>query len=144
MEFSRDELTEYAKTFVKELPATLGGEAYVVGLKGSLGAGKTTFVQEVAKALGVKETVTSPTFVIAQRYETAHSVFKHLIHMDAYRLSGEVVDTIGFESYLHNPENLVFVEWPEHLPNQAQLPATALVLEFETVDENIRKVTKHA
>jgi len=144
MDVSREDLAEFAKEFVQKLPDNAGTRAHVVGLKGNLGAGKTTFVQEVAKVLGVKESVTSPTFVIAQSYDAAHPVFKKLVHMDAYRLEGEESDTIGFGSYLDDPNSLVLIEWPENLPEEAKFPEGAPILEFETIDENTRKVTEHA
>jgi tRNA threonylcarbamoyladenosine biosynthesis protein TsaE len=144
MEIALDQLEQFAKDFVNKLPEVVGGKAHVVGLKGNLGAGKTTFVQEVAGVLGVEKQVTSPTFVIAQSYETKHPVFKRLVHMDAYRLSEEVVDTIGFSEYMSDPHTLVLVEWPENLPKEAEFPKGAPILEFETVDEETRKIVEHA
>lgn len=141
MEISLEVLGEYAQEFVENLPKAVGTQAHVVGLKGNLGAGKTTFVQEAGKVLGVKEQITSPTFVIAQSYETTHSVFKRLVHMDAYRLSGEEKDTIGFSEYMNDPESLILVEWPENLPEKANFPEGAAILEFETVDEDTRKIS---
>lgn len=141
MEIARDGLANYAQEFADKLPKETGERAHVVGLKGNLGAGKTTFVQEVGSVLGVRQQITSPTFVIAQSYETEHPVFKRLVHMDAYRLSGEEGDTIGFGQYMDDPENLVLVEWPENLPKEARFPKGAPILEFETVDENIRSIS---
>lgn len=143
MEVSLNELEKYAKDFIQRLPSEAGDRAYVVGLKGDLGAGKTTFVQEVAKVLGVKEQMTSPTFVIVQSYEIKHPVFKRLVHMDAYRLSGEEEDTIGFSEYMQDPQNLILVEWPENLPQGAGFPEDAPILEFKTVDENTRRIYYH-
>lgn len=132
---------EYAKTFVAGLPQSPGAAAYVVGLRGELGAGKTTFVQAVAKELGVVEDLTSPTYVIAQSYLIPHnSVFKKLVHIDAYRLTPEEPDTIGFGAALKDPANLVMVEWPENLPATAGLPADAPVICFAAGDEHTRHV----
>lgn len=139
MELSLETLPEHAKQFVENLRVE-GNQACVVGLKGNLGAGKTTFVQEVAKVLGVEVQVTSPTFVISQSYKTSHPTLKRLVHIDAYRLEGEEGDTIGFREYLSDPENLILVEWPENLPKGTDFPASAATLEFETVDENTRRV----
>ena len=61
--------------------------------------------------------------------------------MDAYRLSGEEGDTIGFSEYMNDPENLVLVEWPENLPEKAQFPKEAPILEFETTGETTRSIT---
>lgn len=141
MKLSLDDMKRYAADFVANLPREAGTRAYVVGLRGELGAGKTTFVQAVAKALGVREHVTSPTFVLATRYETEHPVFRHLVHMDAYRLSNGEADTVGFNEFLSDPQALMLIEWPEHLPSAARFPEDAPVLSFETIDETTRKVT---
>lgn len=138
MEVSLETLNAYAQSFVGDLPQKPGSGAYVVGLKGDLGAGKTTFVQHVAKILGVTETVTSPTFVIAQSYKTTHPVFRRLVHVDAYRLHDEEKDTVGFSEYVSDPHALLLVEWPEYVPGT--FPETALVLNFATIDENTRTI----
>ena len=138
MELSLSELKEFAKQFVKELPQTLGSRAHLVGLKGELGAGKTTFVQEVARELGIAESVTSPTFVIAKSYQLTHPVFRKLVHVDAYRLSLGDPDTIGFGGYLREPTNLMLVEWPEHLQS---FPGDAALMTFHVTGEDTRAIT---
>lgn len=91
-------------------------KAIVVGLSGDLGAGKTTLVQALAKTLGVTETVTSPTFVIAKWYETNDLTWKTLIHIDAYRIEDEEELTVlGWEEMINTPETLIVVEWPEKI-----------------------------
>ena len=81
----------------------------VVCLEGDLGAGKTTFTQGLAAALGVNGRVTSPTFCLVQE----HNGDRLLVHMDLYRLhSPEDVLAIGWEDYLDRGAILV-VEWPE-------------------------------
>lgn len=82
----------------------------VVCLEGELGAGKTTFTQGLAAALGVPGRVTSPTFCIVQEHRGKGAF---LVHMDLYRLRGEDdVLAIGWEDYLSEGAILV-VEWPE-------------------------------
>ena len=82
----------------------------VICLEGDLGAGKTTFTQGLASALGVSGRVTSPTFCIVQEHQGAGRL---LVHMDLYRLHGEDdVEAIGWEDYLAQGAILV-VEWPE-------------------------------
>ena len=91
---------EFAKTLVP-------GD--IVCLEGDLGAGKTTFTQGLAAALGVPGRVNSPTFCIVQE----HRGSRLLVHMDLYRLHGEDdVLAIGWEDYLAEGAILV-VEWPE-------------------------------
>lgn len=133
------EMTTIARTFVSELPKSLGSRAHTVGLSGDLGAGKTTFVQHVAKVLGVTRAVTSPTFVIAERYLITHAPFTSLIHVDAYRLGEGEAATIGWDKYQSDPQNLVLVEWPENLG--ALFPSDAPRLFFSVVDESTRDVT---
>lgn len=82
----------------------------VVLVSGELGAGKTTFVRGAARALGVREPVTSPTFTIGQRYEGDVPVS----HLDLYRLAGafELEEPGLVDDYL-TPDAIAFVEWPE-------------------------------
>ena len=109
-------------------------EALVVGLSGHLGAGKTAFVKAVAKALGITEDVTSPTFVIMKIYQVGNTqvgpVWKRLIHIDAYRLEQpEELEALGFESLAADKNNLIMVEWPENVGLSAAMP-NLVTLEF--------------
>ena len=136
--YNLDEMRSFAKAFLAELG---GGKtsATIVGLSGNLGAGKTAFVKELAKELGIKQHITSPTFVIMKKYNTAHSTFHTLIHIDAYRLcSGEDLKTLGWDELINNPQNLILIEWPEQISEA--LPKTMIKLLFGYVDENTRKV----
>jgi len=82
----------------------------VVLVRGELGAGKTTFVRGAARALGVGDPVTSPTFGIGHRYAGSNVAVAHL---DLYRLAGLSREDPGLlEDYL-GPESIAFVEWPE-------------------------------
>lgn len=94
-------------------PAAKG--ATVVGLYGDLGAGKTTFTKEVAQYFGITRTVASPTFVLERIYKLAPKYkFKHLIHIDAYRLSGGAeLKALGWKEIISDRKNLIFIEWPE-------------------------------
>ncbi len=98
-----------AREFAKELKP---GD--VVCLEGDLGAGKTTFTQGLASALGVKGRVTSPTFCIVQEHASgAEGGARLLVHMDLYRLHDEDdVLAVGWEDYLERGAILA-VEWPE-------------------------------
>lgn len=100
--------------------------ARIVTLSGDLGAGKTTFVQAVADALGVQDRVASPTFVIEKIYElpvdqgqslpAGRSGFARLIHIDAYRLkSGGELEALGWGAIAADPRNLILLEWPERV-----------------------------
>lgn len=106
----------YARKLIERL--TRGGALL---LQGELGAGKTTFVQGLAEALGVDHTVTSPTFTLMNVYETRHPVIQQLIHIDLYRLtgSGDMAE-LDIASWLANPQALVVIEWPERSPDLNQ------------------------
>ncbi|MSR73291.1 tRNA (adenosine(37)-N6)-threonylcarbamoyltransferase complex ATPase subunit type 1 TsaE [Candidatus Parcubacteria bacterium] len=91
--------------------------ATVVGLYGDLGSGKTSFVQGVAKTLGITVPVASPTFVLQKIYKLDEKIqnrFSHLVHIDAYRMdSADELAHIGWEEILKDPRNIICIEWPE-------------------------------
>lgn len=113
--YSPDEMEIFAREWVNTVkPKTT---AYLVALKGDLGAGKTTFVQGVARVFKVTEHVTSPTFVIQKKYLLQGQSFERLVHIDAYRFNEpKEVDVLSLEETLADPGNIVFIEWPEKVP----------------------------
>lgn len=92
-----------------ELAAHLSG-GDVVLLRGELGTGKTTLVRGAARALGVEDPVTSPTFSIGHRYKGRGVTVSHL---DLYRLSGLHEEDPGLLADHLRPDSIAFVEWPE-------------------------------
>jgi tRNA threonylcarbamoyladenosine biosynthesis protein TsaE len=89
--------------------AALLTDGDVVLVRGELGSGKTTLVRGAARALGVTDPVTSPTFSIGHRYRAARGTVSHL---DLYRLAGlEHEDPALLTDYL-GPGRIAFVEWP--------------------------------
>lgn len=115
-------------------------QATVVGLYGDLGSGKTTFMQFFGEALGVKEKILSPTFVIEKIYKIAHPDFDHLIHIDAYRLenAGEMRN-LGWENIVKNPRNLIAVEWADRIAGL--LPDDHIRVNFFHHDERSRLIS---
>ena len=102
---SIEETWEIARKF-----AALLKPGDIVCLEGDLGAGKTTFTQALARALGVDGRVTSPTFCIVQEHRGGGLL---LVHMDLYRLAGEEdLEAIGWEDYLER-KAIIVIEWPE-------------------------------
>ncbi len=85
----------------------------VVAIAGELGAGKTTLVRAIARALGVTEPVTSPTFALVHRYEGAATT---VYHVDAYRLRrpADAAD-LGLDDMTAERDSVVLIEWPERL-----------------------------
>jgi tRNA threonylcarbamoyladenosine biosynthesis protein TsaE len=105
----------------------------VVAVSGELGAGKTTFVRGAARALGVTEPVSSPTFTIGHRYEAPVPV----AHLDLYRIAGLDPEEWGdLEPYFDG--TISFVEWPEH--GGDWLPLARAVVTLGHVDESHRSV----
>lgn len=133
-------LTDEATAFVESLlPKTEG--ATLVTLSGDLGAGKTSFTQAVAKALGVEESVTSPTFVLAKSYALPEGLaFRTLLHIDAYRLSGgKDLERIGFTDALTDSGTLIFLEWPEIVADG--LPQADIAVTLAAQGDGSRTIT---
>jgi len=106
--------------------------AQVVALKGELGSGKTTFVQGVAKGLGVRERVLSPTFVILKFYKLQTKNYKLLYHIDCYRIKNKRdLLALGWDKIVSDPKNLVLIEWPERI--QKILPKDTISISFKTI-----------
>ena len=132
-------MQNFARDFVQTLSPQQNG-ATVLGLYGDLGAGKTSFTQGLAQALGVSDTVVSPTFVIMKKYELNpdHLKFTSLIHIDAYRIEKpEEMIRLGWNDIISNKENLVVVEWPERV--RANMPEH-IKINFNHISENEREV----
>ena len=160
-----EETQKIAGDFVEELFDLSGqnNDATVVGLYGELGAGKTSFTQGVAKALGIEVIITSPTFVLMKKYEIQNvggemrdtrcetredaspsylisrdSRFGHLIHIDAYRIEkSEELLHLGWKEIISDPSNLVLIEWPERV---ADIMPTHIKVNFSHISEDGRKI----
>src|SRR3989338_2308966 len=143
-----EEMQQYAIEVVSSL-SPQERSATVVALSGELGAGKTTFVQGAAKALGITEQVTSPTFVLEKIYQlegqpfdkAKGKKFERLIHIDAYRLkSAHELEILGWETLLQDPANLILIEWPERV--QEAIPKDAILITFDiSADKRIITLT---
>lgn len=123
---------------LKKVAQTIAGilqEGDVLSLRGDLGAGKTTFVQAIAKAMGIHETVTSPTFSLVNYYEGTPPLW----HLDLYRLEApQELEDIGYEDYFYPENAITFIEWAEkadyYLPDD--------VYEIDIIhEENTRAMT---
>ncbi|WP_373895190.1 tRNA (adenosine(37)-N6)-threonylcarbamoyltransferase complex ATPase subunit type 1 TsaE [Virgibacillus natechei] len=102
----------------------------LITLDGELGAGKTTFTKGIGAGLGVKRTISSPTFTIVKEYEGELPLY----HMDAYRLEDSDED-IGFEEYFDG-EGITVVEWATYI--EEFLPNERLIISISYVDEHTR------
>jgi len=132
--------------FAQLSPTSQRQRATVLLLEGDLGSGKTTFVQFLAQALGVKENLTSPTFVLMKSYKVSSQKnerirlsIKNLVHIDAYRLtSGQDLKNLGWDKLVTNPDNLIVVEWPELVADLWD--GSELKIKFKFVDEKTREI----
>ncbi len=124
---------EIGESFGKTL---LGG---VVALYGDLGSGKTTFVQGLAKGLGIKNRIISPTFIIVRSYKLDTKKTTLFYHIDLYRTTNsDDFNGVGLFEILSNPDNIVVIEWAEKM--QGMLPKKRIDITFEYVDENKRNI----
>jgi tRNA threonylcarbamoyladenosine biosynthesis protein TsaE len=135
--------------------------ATVLALQGNLGGGKTTFLQGFAHGLGIKEKITSPTYVILKHFrlpslrakrsnlkvQIASSPeaprnddsFTDFYHIDCYRINKpEEILELGFEEIISDPKNIVAIEWPEKI--KELLPKDTIEIEFKFVDEKTREI----
>ena len=108
----------------------------VIELVGDVGAGKTTFTRGLAKGLGIKEAVTSPSFTISKTYALADG--GNLVHYDFYRLSDPGLMVDDLEENLNNPQNIVVIEWGESI--SSILPKKHLKIEILYNEDGTRSV----
>lgn len=124
---SAEETMNLGEKFGKTLK---GGE--VILLKGEMGAGKTVFVKGIAKALGITDRITSPTYAYMNDYDGK------LYHYDCYRLSsGEDAEGLGLTDYFY-ADGICVVEWSENIADV--LPKKTLSVKIEKISENQRRI----
>ena len=98
----------------------------LIACQGGMGAGKTAFARGLARGLGLKDQVSSPTFALP------------LYHFDMYRIDGmEELYSTGFFDYLEQ-DGILLVEWSENIADA--LPENAIILEIRQVDETTREI----
>ncbi|GHB95412.1 tRNA (adenosine(37)-N6)-threonylcarbamoyltransferase complex ATPase subunit type 1 TsaE [Cerasicoccus arenae] len=120
---SPDETEALARRFATVLPANS-----VLALYGDLGAGKSTFVRGLARAWGITQPITSPTYNLLHCYEGE----RQLLHLDAYRLDKpDDAEALLIEDLRQEPWMLA-IEWPEHVPDYWLTEAWKLNLSLDT------------
>lgn len=128
---------EDTKDLAKKFAKLVKEKGCFVNLYGEIGAGKTAFVKEVAKEIGIEEKVTSPTFVILNEY---HGGKLPMYHFDLYRLENEGVKTIMDELREYSEgKQLTFVEWAEF--SQNEFPFNHIKINVTYEDNDDRKYT---
>lgn len=120
---------EKTKSFGFLLGKLLKGKM-VVCLNGDLGAGKTTITKSIARGMGIKAIVTSPTFTIVNEYTGNPSLY----HIDTYRLTeGIDTDYLGFDEYFYS-DGVTIIEWADKIKNS--LPEEYLNINIKVYDKN--------
>jgi tRNA threonylcarbamoyladenosine biosynthesis protein TsaE len=122
-----------------ELASRLDGGDLVL-IRGELGSGKTTLVRGAARALGVEDPVTSPTFSIGHRYRAAELTVSHL---DLYRLAGLELEDPGLLADYLGPGRIAFVEWPEQGEGELPDPRMLVTLSHGGGDRRILEIVEH-
>ena len=129
-ELHQEDINEFADQFILDLAIPS-----VVGLKGTLGAGKTTLIKSFMHSLGVKENITSPTFNIVKTYRVEKL---RVFHVDLYRLSS-IHEFLDLDLPLNEEDTLFFIEWSDMIPESKSKGWR--FLDIEIIDEVTRKVT---
>lgn len=112
----------------------------LIALYGDLGSGKTTFVQGLAKGLGIKKRILSPTFILMREYRVdIKDKVDRLYHVDLYRIENEKdVEGLGLVEIWSEPNSFLTIEWPEKI--ERILPKERINIYFEYLTENERKI----
>ena len=149
---SSQETIDFAKDFVKKaLKGAKNDSPLIFCLSGELGAGKTYFVKGLAEALGIKDNITSPTFVLMKKYKIRKKVEKAgpgpafaagkgmFFHIDCYRIyDSEDARQIGLDKILQNPRAIIAVEWAERIADL--IPRPFFKIKFKHAGEGKRKI----
>ncbi|WP_167617369.1 tRNA (adenosine(37)-N6)-threonylcarbamoyltransferase complex ATPase subunit type 1 TsaE [Maribellus sediminis] len=129
---SLSELQGVAKELISEFQ-----EERVFAFYGKMGAGKTTFIQSVCRALGSVDNVTSPTFALINEYNTAD--MESIFHFDFYRIKElEEAFDLGYEDYIYSG-SYCLIEWPEMI--DPLLPDTIVEVKIEVQEDESRIIT---
>lgn len=111
----------------------------VIAFFGEMGAGKTTFIKAICKALGVSDAVISPTFSIVNEYQS--SSHGTIYHFDFYRIENiEEAYDFGYEEYFYS-QNYCFIEWPEKI--KGLLPENTVSVKIEITGNTERNLEIH-
>ncbi|MDH6354823.1 tRNA threonylcarbamoyladenosine biosynthesis protein TsaE [Dysgonomonas sp. PH5-45] len=129
---SLDTIRETASEFIKTM-----GDNTAFAFRGSMGAGKTTFIKALCEELGVEDVINSPTFAIVNEYRSGTGEL--IYHFDFYRIDRiEEAYDFGYEDYFYSG-SLCFVEWPEKV--EALLPHDVINVTIEEQPDATRKIT---
>ncbi len=138
---SLEDTQKFAREQALLLSKQIAGQPLVIALEGELGAGKTTFTQAFAEALGITEKLKSPTFVLMKHYHLASVPgYDTLYHLDCYRLRDyKDLEPLGVEDILKNPKNIILIEWAERVADI--LPRNYWLVHIDHIVEQERNIT---
>lgn len=109
----------------------------VFAFYGKMGAGKTTFIQAICRALGSDDNVTSPTFALINEYNTSNS--DSIFHFDFYRINDiEEAFDLGYEDYIYSGSHCL-IEWPEMI--ESLLPGKMVEVKIEVQEDDSRLIS---
>ena len=128
---SEQEMLDYGEQFAKKLTTPT-----VIELIGDVGAGKTTFVRGLAKGLGVKDPITSPSFTISKQYALPNN--KRLVHYDFYRLPDPGLMSEDLEENLTDKNTITIIEWSDSVSNL--LPKDRVIINIEYNEDGSRNL----
>lgn len=135
---SEAELSELAASFARALRAA-GVWPLVIGLRGDLGSGKTTWVRAMLRGLGYEGRVPSPTYTLLEQYACGEL---SVVHLDLYRLrGGQELENLGLRDWLAESKRWIAVEWPERAPELAERCDLTLALTIPPAGGRIVTVT---
>lgn len=135
---SKKETQKIARILAEELAKNPTIKPAIFALQGELGSGKTTFTQAFARALGVKEKILSPTFVLVKNYPVGNKIsnaandgaIKNLIHIDCYRLEKSAeLPRLGLKDIFKQKGSVILIEWADKI--KKSLPRNAVWIKFE-------------
>jgi tRNA threonylcarbamoyl adenosine modification protein (Sua5/YciO/YrdC/YwlC family)/tRNA threonylcarbamoyl adenosine modification protein YjeE len=132
---SETQTVQFAQNFMSSIQYLLSKGPVVIALDGDLGAGKTHFTKGIAKALQIKQTITSPSFSLMKEYQG----IAKLVHLDCWRLEEINPQELGLDEYLQKNTVLV-IEWPKLILDFIQPKAQGFHLFLEITGENQRLI----
>lgn len=128
---SEQEMLDYGEQFAKKLSTPT-----VIELIGDVGAGKTTFVRGLAKGLGVKDPITSPSFTISKQYALPNN--RRLVHYDFYRLPDPGLMSEDLQENLTDKNTITIIEWSDSVSNL--LPKDRVIINIEYNEDGSRNL----
>ena len=127
--------TQETEDFAAQIAAKLR-PGDLIACRGGMGVGKTAFARGLARGLGLRDEVSSPTFALVQEYTHGNIP---LYHFDMYRVSSfDELYSTGFFDYL-DQQGILLIEWSENIEHA--LPENAILLTIRRVDDDIRELT---